>query len=353
MHQRITLLVFALLSTSLALAGTQSREDLSSIDFPDTSPPRSEPYFLGGVLLLHSVAYEDAHQEFLKAQQADSDFALNYWGEVVTHNPPLWHQQDKEKPRAALWTPGIELLGDVRLAMGQSQKTQLEYAESLLRNPGISLSLLGLALSSKPAGDPLTLALSVNSLKKNWENGDMALPILPETQSDGMRRNSSDEKGPQPAKLGTISSFASDSDRFFFGGQPSLDDLAKLKELGARTIINLRSHQEMDQLDFDEEAAAREAGFRYVHFPVTATDPNQENLQGLFDILQDPASQPLFLHCRTSNRSGFIWALFKGLRGAQSETNALRQGEQAGLRSASLKEKTRRLLSRAQKEKNP
>jgi len=346
MHQQIALLFSILLSTYPALAATQSSEDLGIIDFPNSGSPQSQPHLRRGVLLLHSFEYEDARQEFLRAQQADSDFSLAYMRASHIVETRDWGSNLLEDfERSDL---GVK----ARSCLLFAQEAQAAYAEPLRRNPGRSLSLLGMALASHAAA-PHTLAPAVNGLRENWKDGDPDFPTLPEMPSDGLGPNGSEGGGPQPAKLGTIFRFASDSDRFFFGGQPSLDDLAKLNEFGVRTVINLRSHQEMEQLDFDEETAAREAGFVYVHFPVTAADTNQEGLEDLFDILQDPASQPIFLHCRTSNRSGFIWALFKGLRGGHSENDALRQGKQAGLRSAPLKERARRLLSRGPKKENP
>ncbi len=347
MHQWIALLFSILLSTYPALAATQSRENLGIIDFPKFRSPQTQAYFPRSVLLLHNFEYEDARQAFLKAQQADFDVALSYMKASHIVQTRDWesnllgnceHSDLALKARACLF-----------FALG----VQAAYPESLRRNPGHSFSLLGMDLASHAAGDPHTPAAAVNDLRENWKEGDPVLPTLPEMPSDGIGQNGSEGGGPQPSELGTIPRFTSDSGRFFFGGQPSLDDLAKLKEFGVQTVINLRSHEEMERLEFDEETAARKTGFRYVHFPVTADDLNQEGLQDLFDIVQDPASQPIFLHCRTSNRSGFIWALFKGLRDSHSGNDALRQGEQAGLRSPPLKERARRLISRGSKEANP
>lgn len=58
--------------------------------------------FLRGLALLHNFEYDYAAKEFQRAQAADPGFAMAYWGEAMTHNHPLWEQQDRDKALAAL-----------------------------------------------------------------------------------------------------------------------------------------------------------------------------------------------------------------------------------------------------------
>ena len=46
--------------------------------------------------------YGDAAEAFLKAQEADENFAMAYWGEAMTKNHPLWSEQDFDEGRAIL-----------------------------------------------------------------------------------------------------------------------------------------------------------------------------------------------------------------------------------------------------------
>ena len=75
---------------------------LGSLDFPNSGAAAAQQDFVRGVLLLHSFEYEDAREAFRAAQSIDADFALAYWGEAMTHNHPLWRQQDTEAAREAL-----------------------------------------------------------------------------------------------------------------------------------------------------------------------------------------------------------------------------------------------------------
>jgi tetratricopeptide (TPR) repeat protein len=90
--------------TSPATLAAQERDDarLGRIHFPNSGAAEAQEPFLLGVLLLHSFEYEDAARAFREAQEADRDFALAYWGEAMTHNHPLWREQDRAAARAVL-----------------------------------------------------------------------------------------------------------------------------------------------------------------------------------------------------------------------------------------------------------
>ncbi|MEA1786068.1 hypothetical protein U1E44_08200 [Arenibacter sp. GZD96] len=60
------------------------------------------PLFEKGLLLLHSFEYQDAREAFKAAQEEDPQMAMAYWGEAMTHNHPLWSEQDYEEGVAAL-----------------------------------------------------------------------------------------------------------------------------------------------------------------------------------------------------------------------------------------------------------
>jgi len=63
--------------------------DVSSADVAQ------EP-FLRGLALLHNFEYARAAVAFREAQIADPSFVMAYWGEAMTHNHPLWAQQDRD-----------------------------------------------------------------------------------------------------------------------------------------------------------------------------------------------------------------------------------------------------------------
>jgi len=86
----------------LLAAAATSAQDLGSIDFQTSGSPAAQQHFLRGALLLHSFEYPDAADEFREAEKIEPGFAMAYWGEAMTHNHPLWMEQDRDAARKAL-----------------------------------------------------------------------------------------------------------------------------------------------------------------------------------------------------------------------------------------------------------
>lgn len=78
------------------------RVGLEFMVFRSTASDAARPSFLFGLALLHSFEYERAAAAFRKAQLADPQFVMAYWGEAMTYNHPLWEEQDRAAALAAL-----------------------------------------------------------------------------------------------------------------------------------------------------------------------------------------------------------------------------------------------------------
>lgn len=70
--------------------------------FDTEASETAQAQFLRGLALLHNFEYWRAADAFRAAQEADPDFAMAYWGEAMTHNHPLWEEQDRDAARAIL-----------------------------------------------------------------------------------------------------------------------------------------------------------------------------------------------------------------------------------------------------------
>jgi uncharacterized protein (TIGR01244 family) len=113
------------------------------------------------------------------------------------------------------------------------------------------------------------------------------------------------------------------------GGQPSPQALARLKEMGFRTVVNLRTEQEGGK---DAEKAVRAAGLEYLWVPVTPATFSAADVDAVAKVLDDPGAGPVLLHCSSSNRSGAVWAALQARRGRSIE-DAEADGRAAGLTS--------------------
>lgn len=100
------LLPLALLAAAPAAVPAEESADapliLGVLEFPTSGAPAAQEAFERGVMLLHSFEYADAKSAFLEAQGADPEFAMAVWGEAMTHNHPLWNEQDRREARRVL-----------------------------------------------------------------------------------------------------------------------------------------------------------------------------------------------------------------------------------------------------------
>ena len=109
---------------------------LGTIVFPNSGKPEAQDAFLRGVLLLHNFAYPQAKDAFVEAEKIDPKFALAYWGEAMTHNHPIWNQQDINKGRTVLdkvknlhmTTRERAYIDALAVLYGDGEKKQRDYA---------------------------------------------------------------------------------------------------------------------------------------------------------------------------------------------------------------------------------
>ena len=72
------------------------------VEFANSGATTAQVDFSDGLALLHDFEYDSAAAAFRRAESADPDFAMAYWGEAMTFNHPVWMQQDLNSARAAL-----------------------------------------------------------------------------------------------------------------------------------------------------------------------------------------------------------------------------------------------------------
>ncbi len=117
-------------------------------------------------------------------------------------------------------------------------------------------------------------------------------------------------------------------------GQPRAEQFRKLADAGIRTVIDLRPPEE--PRGFDEVAAVREAGLRYVNVPVTPQTLGDADFDRVRALLNDPANRPALLHCASANRVGAVLLPYLMLDEGRSQDDALEMARQVGLRSSEM-----------------
>jgi protein tyrosine phosphatase (PTP) superfamily phosphohydrolase (DUF442 family) len=129
-----------------------------------------------------------------------------------------------------------------------------------------------------------------------------------------------------------IRNFLRINQEYCTGGQPRLEHLTQLKAEGVKAIINLRPPSE--HRAEEEEAKAKELGFRYFNIPVVFSDPKDEQVTEFLKLTDDPANRPAFIHCAGAIRVGAFWMVRRVLRDGWTVEAAEAEAEKIGLRNA-------------------
>lgn len=105
-------------ASSLSLSAPTFAQDVaaSHVSFANSGDEAAQEAFHRGLAALHNFEYDYAAEAFQEAQESDPDFAMAYWGEAMTHNHPVWQQQD--------YDTAIEILN----RLGETQGERLAKA---------------------------------------------------------------------------------------------------------------------------------------------------------------------------------------------------------------------------------
>jgi tetratricopeptide (TPR) repeat protein len=124
----------------LSLSARPATQQLGSISFPTSGAVAAQDAFLTGVKALHSFEFDEAAVAFKQAQTIDPQFVMAYWGEAMSHNHPLWAQQDLPKAKEVL--DRLAPTHEARLAKAKlpKEKAFLEAQQVLYFSPGDKLA---------------------------------------------------------------------------------------------------------------------------------------------------------------------------------------------------------------------
>src|ERR1700745_2119829 len=93
MKRLLTPLLFLIPYITLAQSAPPTTT-VGEVSFPNSGAPAAQSDFLRGLAQLHNFEYEDAARHFRRAQEIDPNVAMAYWGEAMTKNHGIWHDQD-------------------------------------------------------------------------------------------------------------------------------------------------------------------------------------------------------------------------------------------------------------------
>jgi protein tyrosine/serine phosphatase len=105
-----------------------------------------------------------------------------------------------------------------------------------------------------------------------------------------------------------IKNFGKVNDNYFRGSQPTHSQLAALKAMGVKTIIDLRR-------DFvpEERQWSSELGLNYFNLPLKPHQPaTKEQTEYFLRLVNDPANAPVYVHCKGGkHRTGALTGIYR------------------------------------------
>ncbi len=111
------------------------------------------------------------------------------------------------------------------------------------------------------------------------------------------------------------------------GGAPAEGGYRILADGGIRSVIDLRTAAEGTEAARERAEAA---GLRYFNLPMNGDPPSQPVVTRFAQLVADADVQPLYFHCRSGNRAGTLWAIYRRLGGVNLD-QAIAEGQAIGM----------------------
>lgn len=128
-----------------------------------------------------------------------------------------------------------------------------------------------------------------------------ALRLLEEQSPDALILNAPPEPGYSANAIGPkpptsdLDNFGKVEDTLWRGARPTDAGLAKLADMGVKTIVNLENDKQAVE---HEQAWAQAHGIKFISIPLSViTPPKLSKIQDFLALAQDPQNRPLYFHC--------------------------------------------------------
>ena len=114
--------------------------------------------------------------------------------------------------------------------------------------------------------------------------------------------------------------------RITTSGQPSEAQLAEIRGLGVRHIVNLGLHTHEKALP-DEAATVDRLGMTYIHIPVDFQNPTEQDFEQFCTVMERLKDTSVHVHCIANTRvSAFFYRFRRDVLGMDEAQGARRNG---------------------------
>ena len=102
-----------------------------------------------------------------------------------------------------------------------------------------------------------------------------------------------------------LENFHKVSDNLYRGARQNAEGYKKLKEMGIKTVVNLRTSNK-------EEKIVKDAGLNYVFIPTKTSKLGDDTIEKFLQVVSDRDNWPVFVHCyHGSDRTGAAVASYR------------------------------------------
>ncbi len=121
----------------------------------------------------------------------------------------------------------------------------------------------------------------------------------------------------KPYLLAGVCNLYKVSPELYRSAQPTAGGMVNLEANGIITVVNLRSfHSDRDEIG--------NTGLNYIHIPMKAWHPEEENIIEFLKIFKDKKKTPVLVHCQHgSDRTGTMCALYRIIVQGWPKTKAI------------------------------
>jgi protein tyrosine/serine phosphatase len=149
--------------------------------------------------------------------------------------------------------------------------------------------------------------------------GTLFLAIAVTAQASGR-----DPDWAQPLHREGVPNFYRVSANLYRSAQPDADGMKALKDMGIRTVVNLRAFH-------SDHGLLAGTGLDSEHIYMKTWHPEEEDVVRFLRIVTDPARQPVLVHCQHgSDRTGMMVAFYRVIVQGWSKQKAAREMTEGG-----------------------
>ena len=114
------------------------------------------------------------------------------------------------------------------------------------------------------------------------------------------------------------------SDQLYRGAQPTAEGMKELKNMGVKTVVNLRSfHSDRDEIGL--------TGLAYEHIYMKAWHAEEKEVVRFLQIVSDSSRTPVFVHCHYgADRTGTMCAIYRIAIQGWTKDDALKEMKEGG-----------------------